>query len=128
MANVYDKVKKQYLRSVHTPDFLGNPNYLINPDTSLVEGEPVHYWKEVDGTLLAMSQAEKDVVDAAIAQQDHERRLAFGEMIFNTDPVTKAIVKLMFKEINKLRVLNGDPAYTVEQFNSALQAELEASV
>lgn len=39
--------------------------------------------------------------------------------------VTRGLAVLMFKEINKLRVKNGDPAYTLAQFTTALQAEMD---
>jgi hypothetical protein len=128
MANIYDKVNKKYVKSVHTPDFIGNPDYLINPDTSQVDGLPVRYWKVEFDQLVPMLQAERDNVDAQILADRSAVFLAQAEHAFNNDPTLMALTKLMFKEINKLRVANGDLAYTVEQFNAALQTELEASV
>lgn len=40
--------------------------------------------------------------------------------------VVRAVTVLMFGEINKLRVKNGDPAYTMAQFKNALDAEMDA--
>lgn len=36
----------------------------------------------------------------------------------------KALCRLFVKEINKLRIKNGDPAYTVAQIKAALKAEM----
>lgn len=43
-----------------------------------------------------------------------------------TEPgsVVRALGLVMFAEINKLRVKNGDPAYTMQQFTTALQAQM----
>jgi hypothetical protein len=38
--------------------------------------------------------------------------------------VVRALGLVMFDEINKLRVLNGDPVYTLAQFQSALKARM----
>lgn len=38
--------------------------------------------------------------------------------------VVRALALVMFAEINKLRVKNGDPAYTMPQFLTALKAQM----
>lgn len=37
----------------------------------------------------------------------------------------RALAILTFKEVNKLRVLNGDTAYTLAQFTAAMKAEMQ---
>jgi hypothetical protein len=51
-----------YLSSVNTPDYVSNPNALINPDVS---GLPVdmRYWKVDTGIVVEMSTGEKVAVD-----------------------------------------------------------------
>ena len=128
MANVYDKVNKVYRRSVHTPDFMGNPDMLINPDVTALQGVPEKYWKVELDTLLEMTQPEKDAVDLEIDTRRKALVLQRAEVEFNVNPVMLALGKLIFNEINKLRVQAGLTPYTKEQFNAALQAELEASI
>lgn len=36
----------------------------------------------------------------------------------------RALAMVVFQEINKLRIANGDPAYTLEQFRAALFREM----
>ena len=126
MANVYDKVKKIYGRSVHTPDYMGNPDILINP--AIPDGVPEKYWKVEFDNILEMSQAEKDAVDLELDNARKAAILQYAENEFNANPVMLAFGKMLFNEINKLRVKNGDPAYTRAQFNTALQTELESSI
>jgi hypothetical protein len=128
MADVYNKVTGEYVRSVHTPDFSSDPDWLINPSLAAVEGVPRRYWKVEFDNIVEMTQAEKDNKDAEIAAAITANRKAQAEALFNNDPTLLAVTKLMFKEINKLRVANGDAAYTVAQFNAALQNEIDASV
>lgn len=128
MANVYDKVKRVYRRSVHTPDFMGNPDMLINPDVSALQGVPEKYWKVEFDTLIEMTQPEKDAVDLEIDNRRKAAVLQRAEAEFNFNPVTLALGKVIFKEINKLRVQAGLAPYTPAQFNAAIQTELEASI
>ncbi len=64
MADVVNKTTLQHLRSVNTPDF-PTADWLINPDLSAVAAVPNKYWKIVAGSVVEMTQAEKDAVDAA---------------------------------------------------------------
>ena len=45
-------------------------------------------------------------------------------MLLAPGSVLRALITIVFKEINKLRILNGDPAYTLAQFKSALKSEM----
>ena len=49
-------------------------NVLLDPDLSALSGIPMKYWKQSGGSVVEMSQAEKDAVDAAelIAQSIQE--------------------------------------------------------
>lgn len=38
--------------------------------------------------------------------------------------IVRALAMVMFAEVNKLRVKDGDPAYTLAQFKTALQAQM----
>jgi len=52
-----------YLLSVHTPSYIDNSNALINPDVSSLSLVPQKHWKESSGSVVEMSQAEKDAID-----------------------------------------------------------------
>ena len=52
----------KYLLSVNTPDYLDNPNILINPNiSSLIVDEK--YWKVVSENVVEMTQNEKIAID-----------------------------------------------------------------
>ncbi len=52
----------QYVASANTPDYDSEPNKLVNPDLSGVTGVPVAYWKHSAGSIVEMTQPEKDLV------------------------------------------------------------------
>ena len=54
----------QYLKSVNTPDYDGVTDKVVNPDLSAVSAVAQKYWKESTGSIVEMSQAEKDAIDA----------------------------------------------------------------
>lgn len=49
---------------------------------------------------------------------------ALNAALVEPGSVVRALGLVMFAEINKLRVKNGDPAYTLAQFKTALQAQM----
>jgi len=119
---IYDLVTKrvlEYLKSAHTPDYTGRDDVLINPGLPACE---MKYWKVESNIILEMTQAEKDAVDTEEqAEQD-----AIEEARKDIDKLEKALkvaLKLIFKEINKFRVKNGDLPYTWKQFKQAFKNE-----
>jgi hypothetical protein len=66
--------------------------------------------------ITTISQARVDAA-AAVAKTEKANIDDWSEKM-------KAFAKLTFKEINKLRVKNGDPEYTWDQFKTAMKAEL----
>lgn len=58
----------QYLQSVNTPEYSGDPDVIVNPDISSVVNVPHKYWKRVGNTVAEMTQAEKDAINAAELQ------------------------------------------------------------
>ena len=54
----------QYLKSVNTPDYDGVTDKLVNPDLSALSAVAQKYWKESTGSVVEMTQAEKDAIDA----------------------------------------------------------------
>lgn len=120
-----------------SPDYY-NKNVAINPPTlkSLKEQEiPKKHWKKVEvergydergnptmNDVAEMSQAEKDIVDQEIADE----QTVVEEARKNIDKLPKSEKVsniLMFKEINKIRVHIGLPKYTWKQFKQAYISE-----
>lgn len=62
---VFSNGVASYYPSANTPDFENNPNALINPDLSLVDGVPIQYWKRNGDLVVEMNQAEKDALTEA---------------------------------------------------------------
>lgn len=54
-----------YLESVNTPEYDGNPYTLIDPDLSSVTGVDKKYWKVTDNSVVEMDLIEKAAVDNA---------------------------------------------------------------
>lgn len=78
MANVLNKVTRQYLLSVNTPEY-SEEDWIINPDLSEVSGLAPHYWVVEGESVRSMTPAEMAVYDAANpAQPAAVSRLADG--------------------------------------------------
>ena len=58
----------QYLKSVNTPDYEGDPNVLVNPDISALGNVPLKYWKRVADLIEEMTTSEKQAADDAELQ------------------------------------------------------------
>lgn len=57
-------------------------------------------------------------------QQSVDDQAALNAALTAQGSIVRALGLVMFAEINKLRVKNGDPAYTLAQFVAALQAQM----
>lgn len=68
MAAVLNRVTKQYLGSVNTPDYPIN-NWIYNPDMSVVAGYENKYWLIIGDVVSLMGQSQRDAVDSTLAAQ-----------------------------------------------------------
>jgi hypothetical protein len=68
MSTVLHRTTKEFLGSVHTPDY-PTGTWIVNPDLSSVSGVPIKYWKITGDAVSEMNQTEKDAVDATLANQ-----------------------------------------------------------
>lgn len=116
MASVALFNPTQYLVSVNTPDYEGNPNAIINPDITAVQGVPLKFWKRVGNTIVEMTQAEKDAVLAAElqARRDQANDLSFQDM--------KSVLTALIKVIN-IR-LPQNQKITKQELVDAIKAEI----
>jgi len=97
MASVVNRTTKQYLGSVHTPDY-SPVDWIIDPDLSSVIGVPSKYWNISGDIITEMTQPEKDAVDAAeaIVIRDNNR----AEAVATPDAATSTGVE--FRELFEL--------------------------
>ncbi len=45
-------------------------------------------------------------------------------ILISRGSILRALALVMFAEVNKLRVINGDPVYTLAQFRTALESQM----
>lgn len=94
MANVvlFTNGVAQYLKSVNTPDYEGNPNALIDPDLSAVQGVDMQWWKLDGSSVVEMSPAEKQaILDAKLA----DRKSRADQLLANLPEVLTALIKVI---------------------------------
>lgn len=96
MANVLNRVTKEYRASVNDPDY---PviDWIINPDLSAVAGWPPRYWVITGDNVSLMSQAQRDAVDAAELTAS---RNAAAAALTDTENIQRAFMLLVLDEFN----------------------------
>lgn len=119
MANVLHKTRSpaDYRVSVNTPDF-PDSDWFHDPDVSAVAGLPLRYWQVGTNPVQAMTQIERDAVDAAIAaaQKAAAREAAVTALDGLGGYELRAIAAILIDEINNLR-----------QWDSGLKAAFQAN-
>ena len=69
MADVVNRLTKQLLLSVNTPDY-PTVEWIINPDLSAVAAVPWRYWKIVGDQVVEMTPEEKAIVDQPLPKTE----------------------------------------------------------
>lgn len=89
MASGYFIAEKKFVAR-GLPKDLNDPNVLINPDTSAVDGYDTKYWVVIDDQIALMTQADRDAVDAAegAAAVERARVVAESTVDDSTNPTT----------------------------------------
>lgn len=117
MANVVLFNPNQYLTSVNTPEYVNNPNAIINPDVSAVLSVPVKFWKRVGDTVVEMTPAEKQaIIDAELqARKDAVTDPSFADLKDILTALVKVInIRLPIdKKITKLELIDAIKAEMV---------------
>lgn len=119
MATVFNRITKQLIQSVNTPDY-PESSWIVNPDLSWLENVPQKYWKVVGDSVVEMSAAEKTAVDAALLAVRRDQIEAK-----TTDGAFKAVLTALVKVVN-LRLPVGNKI-TVTELRTAIRAEIEAN-
>ncbi len=131
MASVFNRTNPIYYASVHTPDF--DPvDWAINPDITLVVGQPVKYWELTGGTnaegqeiVDLKSQAEQDAIDAAEAAARETAGRENAKTEFDDLWLLRAFAEVVVDEINLLRAEHSLPARTPAQLRTALRNKID---
>jgi hypothetical protein len=105
MANVLNRVTKEYRASVNTPDFPVS-QWIINPNLAAVAGFPSQYWTITGDAVTLQNAAERDVTDdntflAALAVADGEVE-QFGDG--NDGDMTIAVNTVLTQDIYPRRL------------------------
>lgn len=97
MANVLNRTTKQFLRSVHDPDYPVQ-DWIHNPDLSAVVGFDSKYWIITGDAVTLMDQAARGSVDAAelVARRDAE-----AEQLDNLEGIIRAFFQVVVEEFNR---------------------------
>lgn len=131
MANVIHRTTFEYRESVNSPDY-PEVDWLHDPDVSALASVERKYWKVVGDTVVEMSQAEKDAVDAAIAAAQLASQVAEAKDIVDAalrwkgsmERAYRALVLVTLSEINILRAAAGLSARTADQVKTAIKNEI----
>lgn len=89
-------------------------NYVPPADRTLISNAPSDDHKWINGAWTY-------VAPKTPAELDQD---ALNAALISEGSVVRALGLVMFDEINKLRVKNGDQAYTLMQFKNALVAKM----
>ena len=109
--------------SANTPDYSGRTDVVVNPDLSGVAAVLRKYWKHVTGSIVEMTQGEKNAVDAAeVAAADESDRLTARDLI-----TTRGIKHLLLHIHDRINT-NAAPAdrLTVQEALDDINARIDA--
>lgn len=121
MSEVINRTTLELKDSVNTPDY-PVAQWIINPDLSGVASVPKKYWKIVGDNVEEMTQAEKDVVDAAEAAADKAAKEARVKENITADPLEGLTVDIQVSGlsvtvninslvVNDVTTITADPTY-----------------
>lgn len=100
-----------------------NADWIWNPDLAAVAGTPLKCWKLSGETVLPMTRAEKDAVDAAALEASRDAAMT---EIDTLEAVTRALALVILDEVNTLRAAAVPPLTprTASQLRTAIRNKL----
>lgn len=121
MGSFLHKETKRYYPSTTYTELPGNiEDYIHTPDLSNVIDISPMYWK-IDGDVISeMNQVEKDAVN--LLAETAKRDSAIGELD-NAEGTMRQVIRLIIKELNILRAINGLSDRTLAQLKSQIRSE-----
>jgi len=117
VPNYLHRTTLQYLQSIaeaDLPEVIAN--YIEYPDLSAAAGVPTKYWVVTGDVISEMDQADKDVVDAAKAQE-----IEANEILELDSGILRRFVLVLLDEINRSRVADGANEVTIAQLKNAMR-------
>lgn len=124
MAAVLNRATKEFKASAHTPNF-DPADWIINPDLSAVQGQPVKYWM-INGDVVTLATlAEQDVIDDAFAATQATRAKEEEKNRFDNERLLKAFAELVIDQFNVLRAIEGLPDLTFAQLRTAIRDKID---
>ena len=123
MADVLNRVTKQFLRSVNTPDYPAE-DWIINPDLTEVAAVPWRYWKIVGDAVLPMTQAEREEVDRPPPRDEmypYELLSLFRDSQIvtvqtSTDPVLIVLMSKLQTIVSPIPFVDGSEVYDAIEY------------
>jgi len=91
------------LESVHTPDYEGNANTLINPSLTAVASVAFKYWKVSGSDVVEMTTQEKTDIDNDEAAQAAQAEADAKDFTVTYDKLEKAFALVVLDEFNAVR-------------------------
>lgn len=114
----------------NTPDFEGRTDVLINPDLSAVAGVSQRYWKKENGTIVPMTQDERNALDANALTQMTSFLRDDSKALFSSRSdlgmIFRAFADVLKDEINILRANDGLPDRTLNQLKTAIRNRIDS--
>ena len=124
MAAVLNRTTKKFKASAHTPNF-SSVEWIINPDLSAVQGQPVKYWMINGDVVTLATPAEQIVIDDAIAATRAARDKGEEKNRFDNERLLKAFAELVIDQFNVLRAIEGLPDLTFAQLRTAIRNKID---
>ncbi len=119
MPNWINRTTKQVLQSIASADLPeAEANYILDP---VLPPPPSRYWNISGDTVSEMSQAEKDVVDAAALEAQRD---ATANQLDRVEDVLRAFALVVLDEFNTLRAQHGLADRTIAQLKAAIRNKL----
>lgn len=120
MADVLNRITKQFRRSVHTPDF-PVAEWIINPDMAATVGFDSKYWSISGDVVSVVNLAARDTIDAA---QEVTRLDSIADELDRSQTILKAFAQVVLDEFNTLRSQHGLVPRTLAQLKSSVRGKL----
>lgn len=122
MADVVNRITKEYRRSVNDPDY-PIENWILNPDLSAVIGFESKYWIITGDVVSLMDAGQRQVVDDAELSASRDQ---VANSIQRVGSFDRAFAEILLDEINILRAAVVPPLSdrTLNQLRNALRSKL----
>lgn len=123
MANVVNRITREYRISVNDPDY-PVAEWIINPDLSAVAGFESRYWIITSDVVSLMSPAERQSVDDAATSAARD---VTADAVLRAASYERVFAEILLDEINALRaaVVPALPARTLTQLRNSMRSRLD---